>query len=175
MGILHLVCVLRRSYGSTLAAGLWGRKGHGIFCGRYGGQGCPFCTMLVQSNLAPLHQLFTGGAQGYVGGTNDAGVVAERGDLDGRLARGGKRVALEVLANLIEVDIGRGGGAAADQEHLGIDHVGDKRQSATEIIGHGIGRGQRELVTLAAGLEHILGIGGASELDGLDAFSHSAR
>lgn len=26
MGILHLICVLRRSYGSTLAADLWGRK-----------------------------------------------------------------------------------------------------------------------------------------------------
>ena len=38
--------------------------------------------MLVQSNLAPLHQLFAGGAQGYVSGTDDAGVVAERGDLN---------------------------------------------------------------------------------------------
>ena len=83
--------------------------------------------------------------------------------------RGGKRIVLEVLANRVEVDIGRGGGATADQEHLGVDHVGDKRQSATEIIGHGIGRGQRKFVTLAAGLEHVLGIGGAGELDGLDA------
>ena len=102
--------------------------------------------MLAQSNLSPLHQLFAGGAQGYVGGTDDAGVVAERGDLDRRLARGGKRIVLEVLANRIEVDIGRGRGTAADQEHLGVDHVGDKRQSTTEIIGHGIGRGQRELI-----------------------------
>ena len=88
--------------------------------------------MLVQTNLSSLHQLFTGGAQGYVGGTDDAGIVAERGDLDGRLARGGKRVLLKMLANRVEVDIGRGGGSAADQEHLGVDHVGDKRQSATE-------------------------------------------
>lgn len=62
------------------------RKGHGIFWGRHGGQGCPFYTVLVQSNLTPLHQLFTGGAQGYVGGTDDAGIVAERSDLNGRLA-----------------------------------------------------------------------------------------
>lgn len=75
--------------------------------------------MLVQCNLSPLHQLFTGSAQGYVGGTDDAGVVSERSDLNGRLARGGKRVLLKVLANLVEVDIGRGGGAAADEEHLG--------------------------------------------------------
>ena len=75
------------------------RKGHGIFWGRHGGQ-------------VTLHQLFTGGAQGYVGGTDDAGVVAERGDLDGRLARGGKRVLLKVLAQGVEVNVGRGGGAA---------------------------------------------------------------
>ncbi len=62
------------------------RKGRGIFWGNRGGQVYPLCTMLVQSNLTPLHQLFAGGAQGYVGGANDAGVVAERGDLDGRLA-----------------------------------------------------------------------------------------
>ena len=74
-----------------------------------------------------------------------------------------------MLANLVEVDIGRGGGAAADEEHLGINHVGNKRQCAAEIVGHGIGRGQRELVALAAGLEHVLGIGGAGQLDGLDA------
>ena len=76
---------------------------------------------------------------------------------------------LEVFANRVEVDVGRGGGATADQEHLGVDHVGDKRQSATEIVGHGIGRGQRKLVALATGLEHVLGIGGAGELDGPDA------
>lgn len=58
----------------------WGRRWDGV---------CPLCTMLVQTNLSPLHQLFAGGAQGYVGGTDDAGVVTERGDLDGRLARGG--------------------------------------------------------------------------------------
>ncbi len=86
--------------------------------------------MLVQSNLSPLHQLFTGGAQGYVSGTDDAGVVAERSDLNGRLARGGERVLLKVLADLVEVDIGRSGSTAADQEHLGIDHVGNKRQGA---------------------------------------------
>ena len=132
--------------------------------------------MLVQSNLTPLHQLFTGGAQGYVGGTDDAGVVSERSDLNGRLARGGKRVALEVLANLIEVDIGRSGRAATDQEHLGVDHVGDKCQSTTEIVSHGIGSCQREFVALAAGLEHVLGIGGAGELNGsTPAFLHSAR
>ena len=74
-----------------------------------------------------------------------------------------------MLADLVEVDIGRGGCAAADEEHLGIDHVGNKRQGATEIVGHGIGRGKRELVALAAGLEHVLGIGGTGELDGLDA------
>ena len=74
-----------------------------------------------------------------------------------------------MLADLVEVDIGRSGRAAADEEHLGIDHVGNKRQGATEIVGHGIGRGKRELVALAAGLEHVLGIGGAGELDGLDA------
>lgn len=62
------------------------RKGHGIFWGRHGDQDYPFCTVLVQSNLTPLYQLFTGGAQGYVGGTDDAGIVAERSDLDGRLA-----------------------------------------------------------------------------------------
>ena len=74
-----------------------------------------------------------------------------------------------MLANLVEVDIGRGGGAAADEEHLGINHVGNKRQCAAEIVGHGIGRGQRELVALATSLEHVLGIGGAGQLDGLDA------
>ena len=73
-----------------------------------------------------------------------------------------------MLADLVEVDIGRSGRAAADQEHLGVDHVGNERQGAAEIVGHGIGRGQRELVALAAGLEHVLGIGGAGELDGLD-------
>ncbi len=53
------------------------------------GQSLPPLHHVVQTNLPPLRQLFAGGAQGYVGGTDDAGVVAERGDLDGRLARGG--------------------------------------------------------------------------------------
>ena len=74
-----------------------------------------------------------------------------------------------MLADLVEVDIGRSGRAATDQEHLGVDHVGNKRQGTAEIVGHGIGSCQRELVALAAGLEHVLGIGGAGELDGLDA------
>ena len=73
-----------------------------------------------------------------------------------------------MLAHGVEVDVGRGGGTAADQEHLGIDHIGDERQGATEVVGHGIGRSQRELIALAAGLEHVLGIGGTGELDGLD-------
>ena len=34
---------------------------------------------VVQTNLPPLRQLFAGGAQGYVGGTDDAGVVASLG------------------------------------------------------------------------------------------------
>ena len=74
-----------------------------------------------------------------------------------------------MLANGVEVDIGRSGSAATNQEHLGIDHVGNKRQGTAEIVGHGIGSCQRELVALAAGLEHVLGIGGAGQLDGLDA------
>ena len=73
-----------------------------------------------------------------------------------------------MLADLVEVDIGRSGSTAADEEHLGIDHVGNKRQGAAEIVGHGIGSCQRELVTLAAGLEHVLGIRRPGELDGLD-------
>ena len=86
MDILHLICVLGRSYGSTLAPNLRRQKGRGAIWGKPGGQVCHLCTMLVQSNLTPLHQLFAGGAQGYVGGADDAGVVAERGNLDGRLA-----------------------------------------------------------------------------------------
>ncbi len=62
------------------------RKGHSIFWGRHGDQDYPFCTVLVQSNLTPLYQLFTGDAQGYVGGADDASIVAERSDLNGRLA-----------------------------------------------------------------------------------------
>ena len=74
-----------------------------------------------------------------------------------------------MLADLVEVDISRSGRAATNQEHLGIDHVGNKRQGTAEIVGHGIGSCQRKLVALAAGLEHVLGIGGAGELDGVDA------
>ena len=71
--------------------------------------------------------------------------------INGRLARGRERVLLKVLANLVEINIGRSGRAATDQEHLGVDHVGDKRQGAAKVVGHGVGCGQRQLVALAAG------------------------
>ena len=130
--------------------------------------------MLVQSNLTPLHQLFTGGAQGYVGGTDDAGVVSERSDLNGRLARGGKRVALEVLADLVEVDIGRGRRTAANQEHLGVDHVGNKRQGTAEIVSHGIGSASLS-PSRQAWNTSLESEGPVSSMGSTPAFLHSAR